>query len=342
MKLRLLMTEYQLAVADRWLEATPQASSLDELVAMAIEFDFARPLEPRWSRPRPGARRRSPTRAGARLDATLGPASGEAIVLVAGETLRIEQIVDGQCVDLDAHELGGLRRRFSAPRTRAQHGIHPTFGAMLWSTAPEIALLEIVADTAASHDLCFPPCTAFEYEQLTGVPGHLGCSELHALARERAGLPAGRHDDVLNLWLPSEVAADGRLRSWPVWCRRGDCVELRALIDVVVVISTCPDDVFGSSQYEPGPVRVIVYGGGGWGSERVRHRSREPRRAPAIGLRRVAIELPGALRSHLDAVCAHGWLGYEPAAVARALLFRFVEAISPGGPGPARSTPAPS
>jgi uncharacterized protein YcgI (DUF1989 family) len=337
MKLSLRMTEYQLAVARRLLDVTAEVSTLDELVALAVDFDAARPREPRWSRPRPPARRRSRPRADARLDAALGAASADAIVLAAGETLRIEQIGDGQCVDLDAHELGGLGRPFSAARTRAQHGIHPTLGAMLWSSPPEVPLLEIVADTAPPHDLCFPACTPFEYELVTGIPGHASCSQLHALARRRYGLPDDPRADVLNIWLPTEIDPDGGLRSWPVACRRGDYIELRALIDVVVVTSTCPDDVFGSSQYEPGPVRVIAYGGGG------RCRMREPTESPPVGRgTEVIVELPDALRSHLDAVCAHGWLGYAPAAVARALLFRFVEAISPPGPERARSTRAPS
>ena len=66
---------------------------------------------------------------------------------------------------------------------------------------------------------------------------------------------------MLNLWLPSAVDDQGRLRSWPAACRRGDHVDLQADRDVVVTLSTCPDDLFGSSQYEPGPVRVIVSAG---------------------------------------------------------------------------------
>jgi uncharacterized protein YcgI (DUF1989 family) len=343
MKLRVRMTDYQLAVADRWLEAAaserwrdadPQPRSFDELVARAIEFDAARPPEPRWRRPRPRPRRRA-DRANARFDSTLGPASATAIGLSAGDMLRIEQIKDGQCVDLDAHEARGRRRPFSAARTREQHGIHPSTGALLWSAAPEIPLLEIVADTAPAHDLTFPPCTPFEYEQLTGIPGHASCSDLLQAARDQADLPGERRDDALNLWLPTEVETDGRLRSWPVACRRGDYVELRARTDVVIVLSTCPDDIFGSSQYEPGPVRFIVYGdaSGHAPPNHVLARSVESQTP-------VTINLPDALRPHLDAVRAHGWLGDEPAAVVRALLFRFVEAtaINRCPPAEARSS----
>ena len=112
-----------------------------------------------------------------RLDAVLPASSGASLALSAGQQLRVQQLTDGQCVDLHVFELGG--RSFSAARTRALHGIHPSVGASLWSTAPEVPLLSIVADTAPGHDLCFPPCSELEYERHAGIGGHLGCAELH-------------------------------------------------------------------------------------------------------------------------------------------------------------------
>jgi uncharacterized protein YcgI (DUF1989 family) len=240
--------------------------------------------------------------------------------------MRIEQIVDGQCVDLCAFEAGGLRRALSAARTRAIHGIHPSVGTSLWSTAPEVPLLSMLADSAPGHDLCFPPCSEFEYERHAGIAGHLGCSEIQAETRARLTLTEHPHSGVLNLWLPSAVDADGRLRSWPVACRRGDFVELEAQLDVLVTLSTCPDDLYGSSQYEPGPVRVIVAGGpagqpGG---------SFWPDRPPAAALARhqLSVSLPGAALAQVSELVAGGWLGGSPGEVVRALIFRHHESTA--------------
>jgi uncharacterized protein YcgI (DUF1989 family) len=237
--------------------------------------------------------------------------------------IRIEQVADGQGVDLCAQELTGQRRRLSAGRTRAIHGLHPTTGAALWSTPPEVALLTVVADTAPNHDLTFPACTPLEYEQLTGLAGHLSCSEIHAELAGTLGLRPQDADDVLNLWLPTAVDEAGMLRWLPTWCRRGDRIDLRAEREVLLTLSTCPDDLFGASQYNPSPVRVIVRGSRSVGShdERVTllpHRA-DPRRA-------LEIELSPA-RSHLEQILERGWLGYTPGAVARALLFRWYEAL---------------
>jgi uncharacterized protein YcgI (DUF1989 family) len=251
------------------------------------------------------------------LDKMLPAASAVALTLSSGQRLRVQQLKDGQGVDLHVEERGG--RTFSAARTRAEHGINPTVGASLWSTRPEIPLMSIAADTAPAHDLCFPPCSEFEYEHQFGIPGHLGCAELHTAAN------AGRNEDVFNLWLPSAVDRDGRLRWWPAACRRGDHIDLEAETEVVVTLSTCPDDLFGTSQYEPGPVRVIVSG-------------EEPFQAPpdwptkpppsALAHNEVSVSIADDARDRVDELAARGWLGRARAAVLRALVFRLIESLT--------------
>ena len=190
--------------------------------------------------------------------------------------------------------------------------------------------MSIVADTAPGHDLCFPPCSEHEYELHCGIRGHLGCAELHAAARARRDPTAVKTgDDVLNLWLPSAVEDDGRLRSWPAACRTGDFVELRAETDVVVTLSTCPDDLFGSSQYEPGPVRIIVTEAHGRERPRPVGVTTWPIAPPASALARntVSIALPATEQRGLDDLAAGGWLGTTRATVLRALIFRLFESL---------------
>jgi uncharacterized protein YcgI (DUF1989 family) len=325
-----------MSVVERLVEGEPTSGSLGRLLEQAARFDAAREPERRWAQARPGPRRATPRRRDALLDCVILPASGAAIALVAGDTIRIEQVADGQGVDLRVHELTGRRRRLSAARTRTIHGLHPTVGAALWSTPPEVALLTVVADTAPSHDLLFPACTPFEYEQLTGLPGHLSCSDLHAELAAKWALGPDGEDDVLNLWLPTAVEDTGMLRWWPTWCRRGDRIDLRAERDVLVALSTCPDDLFGSSQYDPSPVRVIVRG-------RKRRRAGDTREVVLVHRpdqrHEVEAELSPALGAQVDALLPRGWLGDTPGAVARALLFRWYEAL--GGQnhfGPVSST----
>ena len=316
MRLRLRLTDFQLATAMRLREPTAETAS--QLVARAIEFDALRTPEPRWRAPRPARHRTSPRRHDGLLDTVLPAATGRALRLAAGQVLRVEQLDDGQCVDLTAFELAEPRRAFCAARTRAEHGIHPTIGATLFSAPPEIPLLTIIGDSAPGHDLSFPACTAFEYELLTGIPGHLGCHEIHTATQRRGGLDA-HVPAPLNLWLPSAVTASGELRSWPAACRRGDHIDFRAETDVAVVLATCPDDLYGSSQYEPKPVRLIVSDTDGrrrrsTARARITRATRTPR--SAIARNRIEIDLPGSAAAHLERRRDDGWLGQTLAEVA--------------------------
>ena len=324
-RLRLSLTTQQLAAIELMMAARSPAPTLAELVANAVRQEANAPLPARWRARRPPPGRASRRSTDAAVDVVLEPGAGCAVALSRGDVLRIEQTVGGQCVDLDAMTRGPAPLRFSAARTRTLDGAHPTRGASLWSSAPETALLSIVADSAPGHDLLFPACTAFEYAPLTGRGDHANCADVHARIRARAGLPADAAPrDPLNLWLPSEVMRSGRLRSWPAACRRGDHVEFVAHRDVVVVLNPCPDDLYGSSQYEPRTIRVIARAG-------ARGAPQPPTvlaRAPAARLgahHHRSIVLPDRLREPLARVSDRGWLGDRDAEVARALLFRWWE-----------------
>lgn len=328
MRVVLSLSEQQLAA----IALMSGAGALDRIVARAVaaELHVARP--PRWRGRRPRGRRPTPAPRGAgALDAVVAPGSGCAVALAAGARLRIEQIAGGQAVDLCAFARRDPVLAFSAARTRSLHGLHPTAGAVLWSGAPETALAEIAADTAPGHDLCFPACTAFEYEPLSGRGDHASCAAIAAATLARAGLPAAPHDP-LNLWLPSEVAGGGTLRSYPAACRRGDHVDLLARTDVILLANPCPDDLYGSSQYEPRAVRVLAPAGG----------AELLALLPPLDLgarTRRTVLLPERLRAPLERLRADGWLGDRLGEVARALLFRWWEreragqAPAPGAAG---------
>jgi uncharacterized protein YcgI (DUF1989 family) len=308
--------------------AAAAAGGPDALARASVAGNRRRPADPAWSEPRPRRPGSTPTPAGAGVAGGVLPAaSAVALVLRAGQRLWVEQLDDGQGVDVRAFGADG--RSFSAAETRAAYGTAPTVGARLLVT-PGRPLLTVALDSAPGHDLLYPPCCAAAYAICTGISGHRGCAELatEALARlpGHAALAeiAARSDDVLNLWLPTAVAGDGAIRWWPARARAGDVVALHADADVVVAVSSCPDDMFGTSQYEPKPVRVTVFGDPDDGPA---VSSPWPQAAPeaAIANRHLVLELADDDLAHLDAVVRSGWLGGDRAAVMRALLLRHLE-----------------
>lgn len=328
MRIVLALTDYQRAVADRLLTIAG-ASDFDALAAAAVDHDRRRAPEPRWRQARPlsAAADDDPgtaTAGAVLLDLTLPAASAGAVALRRGDQLRIEQLDDGQGVDLRAFTPDGAG--LSSARTRATHGVSPTAGAVLL-TAASRPLLTILEDSAPGHDLLFPACSEMEYTQHAGIAGHLGCVELHESALASAGIHA-TIEDVLNLWLPSAVDGDGRLRSWPASCRTGDLVTMRAETDVLVSLSCCPDDLFGTSQYEPKPVRVMVTAGPG--SPTAQHPTFGwPAGPPPSALARheLAVALSARDLEHVDRWAGRGWLGRDRRAVTRALILRLHESL---------------
>jgi uncharacterized protein YcgI (DUF1989 family) len=333
----LALTDYQRGVADRLLTITG-VRDFDALAAAAVAHDRRRAPEPRWEGDRPPRPALGDTGTAPAppllLDLTLPAASAGVIALRPGDALRIEQLDDGQGVDLRAFAADGTG--FSAARTRANHGINPTADAALWTAASPTPLLTIIHDTAPGHDLLFPACTELEYAEHAGIAGHLGCDELHRAALDAAGRDAGAGGDVLNLWLPSAVDGNGRLRSWPAACRAGDFITLRADADVLVTLSCCPDDLFGTSQYEPKPVRVSVTAGpdaAGTANPDSLSEARPtfgwPSAPPPSALARheLAVQLSAEDVQHVDRWAMRGWLGYDRRAVTRALIFRLHESL---------------
>ena len=192
MAITLALTDTQLAVITR-LRAGTGAGDLDALAAVAIDHDRRATPDPRWRDPRPagpGADSGAPDAAAdsdqptTRLRLTLPAASGGALALDAGDLLTIEQLADGQGVDLRAFGVDGLS--FSAAQTRWMHGINPSRGTSLWRSGPGPPLLTIVRDTAPGHDLCFPPCSGLSTR---ATPASTATSDAWRCTRRRSPPP---------------------------------------------------------------------------------------------------------------------------------------------------------
>jgi uncharacterized protein YcgI (DUF1989 family) len=262
------LTEAQLDLAKREItRRLPGAELTEGLVAIATEQLAEELAAPPPRAPAPSglaatpdpAAPTPPTLAAPRLDIEVGPGAGVGAVVGRGECVRVEQVGDGQGADLIAYDIADTRGRVSAARSRMFAGTRPTVGDDLWSGAPvEAPLLTIVADSCPSHDLTFPACSRFEYEHYAGLADHANCFDVQAEVVRAWGLQPSEIPDPLNLWLPTRIGPSGQLRSEPTTARRGDHIDLLAQRDVLVVVCPCPDDIFGTSRWEPKPIRVLV------------------------------------------------------------------------------------
>lgn len=106
---------------------------------------------------------------------------------------------------------------------------------------PMVTLLD---DSAAlRHDTLLCPCNAELYEQLGCDYHHRSCSDnFHeALSQNARSLPFTPAS--LNLFMNVPVHANGSLERHAPASKAGDYVALRAEMDLLLVLSACPQDV---------------------------------------------------------------------------------------------------
>lgn len=159
-------------------------------------------------------------------------------------------------------------------------------------------LLTLVEDTTATgaHDTLIAACDPARYRQL-GIDRweeHGSCAENLVLAlkelNERAGLQGAKAvgADVtinnvpapLNLFMNVPLSADGALDMKAPKAKAGDFVRLRAERDVVIVMSSCPQDVTDINARKIQDAHFLVEGGEGDDGSAEDKRKPVPRRRP--------------------------------------------------------------
>jgi uncharacterized protein len=192
----------------------------------------------------------------------IDPGTGKALELRRGQVLRIEQAVGGQCADFNCFNLHDYREYFHTGRTRHMHGLHPSTGAFLWSAPPrERPMMAIVADTTGTNDILYPRCSAFLFEYQYGLGVHTNCHDIQAEAQREYGLTPDDVHDSFNFFMNTGIDGDGRPYIGDNVAKRGDYVELLALMDLLAVPNVCGADVMATSSFELKPLRLAVYQG---------------------------------------------------------------------------------
>ncbi len=198
------------------------------------------------------------------LDQRVDRATACAYEVTAGQWVQIIDVEGRQCSDLlafNARQLqAGVERGIDPTTTRSLLGaLYP--GPGLWSKYYDqdmVPLLEVVRDTVGRHDTFGLACTAKYYEDM-GYPGHANCSENFNAALAPFGIEPRRGWPAVNLWYNTMIGAGNAIYLDEPWSRPGDYVLMRALTDLVVGSSACPDDIDPTNAWNPTDVHVRVY-----------------------------------------------------------------------------------
>jgi urea carboxylase-associated protein 1 len=189
------------------------------------------------------------------------PAGGHwSQVIPAGRTLRIVDLEGRQAVDFLCYNAARHEERYNAADTMKIAGsIFLTTGVALYSGLGR-KLFTIVDDTVGYHDTIGGCCSEESNFVRYGVRGTPNCRDNFLAALAPHGL--GPRDIVANVnwFMYVPVESNGAMAIVQGRSKPGDRVDLRAEMDVLAVISNCPQVHNPANDFKPTPIRVIVSG----------------------------------------------------------------------------------
>ena len=192
--------------------------------------------------------------------------AGESFVheIKRGQFFRIVDLEGNQAADTLFYNAHDYADRYSAQDTiREQGNIYLTTGTRLLSTNGN-TLLTIVADTCGRHDTLGGACAnesnmvryAIEKRHMHACRN----SFLKATLDWGNGLEKRDIASNINFFMNVPVTPEGTLTFEDGVSDAGKYVELRSEMDVLVVISNCPQLNNPCNAYNPTPIRILLWG----------------------------------------------------------------------------------
>ena len=198
------------------------------------------------------------------LDHAIPAGAPWSAVLHAGQVLRIVDLEGQQAVDALFYAAGAAgipAERYSMQDTLLGMGApYIEIGARLMSSEGRV-MATVVADTCGRHDTLAGCCSC----ESNSVRFGRKTRYLHA-CRENFILELGRHGmgkrDIVpnvNFFMNVPISEAGELAVVDGFSAQGGYVELRAEMELLVVLSNCPQLNNPCNGFNPTPIRVLVW-----------------------------------------------------------------------------------
>ena len=180
--------------------------------------------------------------------------------IAAGQTLRMVDLEGNQAIDFLLYATTDHAERYSAQDTvTAQGNLFLRNGSVLLSNEGR-AMMTIVATSVDYHDTIGGACSCESNSLRYGhhTKSQHSCVDNFLEANLSDG--RGKRDMVpnINFFMNVPVEADGALGIVDGISAPGLAVDLRAEMDVTVVVSNCPQINNPCNAFNPTPVRMIV------------------------------------------------------------------------------------
>jgi urea carboxylase-associated protein 1 len=190
-------------------------------------------------------------------------------VLRKGQVLRIIDLEGQQAVDALFYAAGNPAERYSMQDTMLASGTpYIELGSQLMSNDCR-PMVTVTADTCGHHDTMAGCCSC---ESNSVRFGHAtrylhACRENFILELDRHGMTKRDIVPNVNFFMNVPISADGELAVVDGVSAPGGSVDLHAEMDVLCVLSNCPQLNNPCNGFTPSPIRVLIWNAATGGRE---------------------------------------------------------------------------
>jgi urea carboxylase-associated protein 1 len=197
----------------------------------AITYDFVVPARQPWSR-----------------------------VIKRGEVLRLIDLEGQQAVDFLCYNAEDLGDRYNSMNTlKVQGNSYVGKGTVLYSDAG-MPLFTVIEDTLGRHDTVYGCCSNPNNYLRYRVRTTESCYSNFLTELAKHGLDRSAIVSNVNFFMQVPIEADGAAGVAADVSPPGSYVDLRAEMDVLAVLSNCPQMHNPCNGYNPTPIRAVVSG----------------------------------------------------------------------------------
>ncbi len=185
----------------------------------------------------------------------------KAAVVVKGQRIKVINTHGTQVVDCWAFNASNLGEFMSMEHCRVGLGSYrPKVGDVL-ITNTRRPILKLLKDTSPGvHDTMLAACDRYRYELLGCESYHRNCTDNMWEALVEIGCKPTETPSPFNLWQNTPVLDDGSIPQLPTVAKKGDFVEFRAMMNLVVCLSACPQDILPINSNRPRNAHFQVLG----------------------------------------------------------------------------------
>lgn len=194
-----------------------------------------------------------------RRAAQIRPSAPDVFEILEGQYLQINDVEGKQVSEMVAFNLHDMREMLSTSHTRGINNSMMLVKDMNIYSNRRNAMFALIEDTVGRHDMLLPSCDRRRYLDDYGLVNHPGCRDNFFRELQPWNVDYDRIPDPINFFLNVGLRARGEFEIREPLSERNDYVILRALMDMVVGVSACPQEQSPATGFNPTDILIRVY-----------------------------------------------------------------------------------